>query len=433
VRDALCFRARAFHRCSRHRRQREHRGKGASPECTQVRGAPEAALEPFGDAAYQAVASVAAEGNVHVAQALDVEYRDGERRGIQRHRLEKPGHVLAESLAPIELREPLDNGVRRYGSLVGQRPQRLRELGRELIQQQQLLLAHHGVANATQRERTDRNAVHEQRQAQEGTRDLRAAALDRGERTVIVGEIETDIGLAGAQHEADAAFIESRPLRDVEGGFLAARGSGACPGYRVRDAGMRIHERDEGIAILLRGVDDVAGLFQQRAARADLASRSAQRREHLQRTGETPHALGGIGVRARQHAIGEHARDRRRKPRQVVLRHDIERAQLASLRGALLPQRSGNEDERRVGHFGRGDLERREAVEARHAEVGKDQVRLEAAQTLAKAPLGIHAFPHAVVARLLEEPGRDLCIRCLVIHDQKSDLPFHGVDATPCD
>src|SRR5262249_44797661 len=73
----------------------------------------------------------------------------------------------------------------------------------------------------------------------------------------------------------------------------------------------------------------------------------------------------------------ERAAYRGRKPGRIRLQDVINCASTQRLDGTLLAYRSRKEDERRVRHFVRSDLERGESIEPRQREIGKDDVRPE--------------------------------------------------------
>ncbi len=86
---------------------------------------------------------------------------------------------------------------------------------------------------------------------------------------------------------------------------------------------------------------------------------------------------------------GQRARDRGHEPRTIVLHDVIDRSPVQRLDGPLLADRRRDEDEGNVGRARANDLERPDAVEAREAVVGENEVRPELRQRRAQRGLGV--------------------------------------------
>ena len=77
---------------------------------------------------------------------------------------------------------------------------------------------------------------------------------------------------------------------------------------------------------------------------------------------------------------------------EAVFEHIIGGAALEGFYGQFLAQRAGHEDERHVGALVFGDGQRGEAVEARQAVIGEDDIGTVMGELVKKVVSGIHAF-----------------------------------------
>ncbi len=81
----------------------------------------------------------------------------------------------------------------------------------------------------------------------------------------------------------------------------------------------------------------------------------------------------------------------RHKTRRVALEHVVDCATPQGLNHPLFTNGRREKDEGRVGQFAKGNVERRQAIQAGNRDVGENEVRSELAQRVTEGRLGAHA------------------------------------------
>ncbi len=79
------------------------------------------------------------------------------------------------------------------------------------------------------------------------------------------------------------------------------------------------------------------------------------------------------------------------KTRRVALQHVVDRAASQGLNHPLFANGRREKDEGRVGEFAKGDIERRQSIEAGHGDVRENEVWPELAQRVTEGRFGVHA------------------------------------------
>jgi hypothetical protein len=238
-----------------------------------------------------------------------------------------------------------------------------------------------------------------------------------GEWTGVLGEVEAENRLAGAQDSADSAGVAIRFGGKLKPRTVAVLGAGSCPGDGVSGMGVGIDECNERVVVEPGLLNNTADLHDKLGTAVSGLRGVTHVRKHFECFGDTVDILRG-GVSDRGFAgFGQDSSDGGEELGEIAFTDIVRSAAIQGFQRALLANGAGDEDEGDSGALRAGECESGQAVILWESEVGDNELRIEFVQLGAEVVFGFDPAPGAGEAATGKLPGGEFGVGGMIIDD----------------